>query len=63
MKNEHDLKKMTCKICWRPMNVKKTVAKLTCMFDDEIRMIPLDRMEDIEYSHLVGFESAGHSSV
>ena len=58
MKNEQDLKKMTCKICWSPMKIKEAVAKLTCMCDDEIRMIPLDRMGDIEYSHLVRFESA-----
>ena len=55
MKNEHDLKKMTCKICWRPMKIKEAVAKLTCMCDDEIRVIPLDRWWDIEYSHLVQF--------
>lgn len=49
---------MTCKICWKPFKIKEKVVKLTCMCDEDIRIIPLDRIEDIEYSHLVQYETS-----
>jgi hypothetical protein len=51
--NDHmsNPKKMTCKICWSPLKITSTVAKMTCMCCDEVRIIPLDRLDDMVYSH------------
>lgn len=56
MKNK-DPRKITCKICWKPLKISNLTAKLTCMCDDEVRVIPLDRIGDIEYSHVVEYET------
>lgn len=48
-----DSKKITCKICYTPTNIQHNVVKMKCMCDDEIRTIPLDRVNDFEYSHII----------
>lgn len=52
----NDPKKITCKICWTPVKITNTLIKMACMCDEEIRIIPLDRLNDIEYDHLIRFE-------
>ena len=57
MNNDKDPKKITCKICWAPVRITNSLIKMVCMCDDEIRFIPLDRINDLEYSHLIDFGS------
>ena len=53
MNNDKDPRKITCKICWTPVRITNNMIKMVCMCDDDIRMIPLDRLFDIEYDHLI----------
>jgi hypothetical protein len=58
MNNDKDPRKITCKICWKPVRITNTLVKMTCMCDDEIRTIPIDRIWDLEYDHLIGLEKS-----
>lgn len=49
MKNQDEKKReIACKTCLIPLNVGKTLAKFRCMCDDEIRIIPLERLHEFE---------------
>jgi hypothetical protein len=50
-------KKITCKICYSPLKIMGKVAKLTCMCDEEIRIVPLDKLMGMEYDHLIEYET------
>jgi hypothetical protein len=51
--NDKIEKKIWCKICLDPLVVSKTLAKLKCMCDEDVRIIPLDRIFDREFEHLI----------
>lgn len=58
MKNQDEKKReIACKMCLVPLNVNKTLAKFRCMCDDEVRIVPLDRIFDFEFEHLLDFDS------
>lgn len=49
MKNQDEIKRqIVCKTCLVPLNVGKKLAKFKCMCDDEIRVVPLERLYEFE---------------
>jgi len=50
-------KKITCKICWKPVKVIKNIIKMTCMCDDENRLIHLDKIENWIDNNVVQIEN------
>jgi hypothetical protein len=58
MKNQDEKKrKIACKMCSVPLNVGKTLAKFRCMCDDDVRIVPLDRIFEFQFEHLLDFDS------
>lgn len=58
MKNQDEIKrKIACKVCLVPLNVGRKLAKFRCMCDDEVRIVPLDRIFEFEFEHLLNFDS------
>jgi hypothetical protein len=58
MKNQDEKKmEIACKICSMPLNVGRKLAKFRCMCDDEVRIVPLERIYEFEFEHLLDFDS------